>query len=180
MNTVDQKANRLIGGILFLSLAVLIFLFWWIYGKPVASAEGKAWVAFLPSLNAGLNTASALAACLGVWMIKHKRVTLHAALMSVAGLLSAAFLVSYLLYHHFQGDTPFQGQGMIRPIYFFILITHILGSILIVPGLFLTYAFAFTQRFSRHKKLARIVFPLWIYVSVTGVLVYILLHRMEF
>jgi len=95
--------------------------------------------------------------------------------MVSAVIVAGTFLVSYVVYHHFHGDTPFTGQGIIRPIYFFVLISHIVLSMVAVPLVLTTLFFAGTARFDRHKKIARITFPVWLYVSVTGVAVYFFL-----
>ena len=91
--------------------------------------------------------------------------------------LSAAFLVSYLIYHTFHGDTPFLGEGWIRPVYFFILISHVGLSAVMLPLILITLYFALTGKLNLHPKVARYTLPLWLYVSVTGVLVYLLLHQ---
>jgi putative membrane protein len=83
--------------------------------------------------------------------------------------------VSYLTYHHFQGDTPFTGTGFIRPVYFFILITHIVLSVFALPMALISAFYAYSRRFARHKRIARYTFPIWLYVSVTGVLVFVML-----
>lgn len=98
-------------------------------------------------------------------------------MMASATLSSALFLVCYIIYHSYQGDTKFLAEGLIRPVYFFILISHILLSMVAVPLVLLTLWFAITQRFTSHKKIARWTFPIWLYVSVTGILVYFVLHN---
>jgi len=95
-------------------------------------------------------------------------------MLSAVG-VAGVFLASYIVYHHFHGDTRFGGQGLIRPVYFFILITHITGSIVALPLVLTTLFFAGTKRFERHRKLARVTFPVWLYVSVTGVAVFFFL-----
>ena len=98
-------------------------------------------------------------------------------LMLAALLVASVFLASYVVYHHYHGDTRFEGQGPVRPIYFFVLVTHVLGSMVALPVVLATLFFAATRRFERHRRLARFTFPLWLYVSVTGVLVFLLLSR---
>jgi len=97
--------------------------------------------------------------------------------MILATFSSALFLISYLLYHYYHGDTKFPGQGIIRPVYFFILITHIITSILVVPLIFTTLFFAASKRFEKHRRIARWTYPIWLYVSITGILVYLLLKK---
>ena len=95
--------------------------------------------------------------------------------MVTAVVFSGLFLVSYLVYHNFQGDTPFTGTGLIRPVYFFILISHIILSVFALPLALITVFFAWKNNFKSHKKIARVTFPIWLYVSVTGVLVFAML-----
>jgi putative membrane protein len=167
----DQKALWLIGGI---SVAALTFLIWLIYfAAPVGA---PAWAASLPAFNACFNAGSTLAMLLGVWAIKHGHRSLHIRCMLMALASSTLFLVSYIVYHHFHGDTRYLGQGWLRSLYFFILISHILLSAAVLPLLLSTVFFASTARYERHKKLARFTFPLWLYVSVTGVVVYFFLR----
>jgi putative membrane protein len=97
--------------------------------------------------------------------------------MVSAFVVSSAFLISYCVYHYHVGDVPFQGQGWIRPVYFTILITHVILAVAIIPLVLITLRRAFTQRFTAHRKIARVTFPLWLYVSVTGVAVYMMLFR---
>ena len=171
-NSSNQKVYLGIG---ILSAVILAFLFWWIYGKETATSSGD-WVTFLPFLNALLNSITALLLIYGYRLIKQGHRDQHATIMLTATATSGAFLVSYLLYHHFHGDTKFIAQGLIRPVYFFILISHIILSIIQIPCILGTLYFAFTSQLEKHKKIARITFPIWLYVSVTGVLVFIFLQ----
>ena len=111
----------------------------------------------------------------GIVAIKQGRRDSHMRFMLGALLASTLFLLSYIAFHHFHGDTKFLGLGWIRPVYFFILISHILLSMLVLPLLLATVYFAASGKFHRHKPLARIVFPMWLYVSITGVAVYFFL-----
>jgi putative membrane protein len=167
----DRHALLLIGGV---SAAALGFLIWLIYFAVPAGTPP--WAAALPTLNACLNASSTVAMSLGVWAIKRGRRSLHIRCMLTALASSALFLLSYIAYHHFHGDTKYLGQGWIRPLYFVILISHILLSAVVLPMLLSTVFFASTARFDRHKRLARLTFPLWLYVSVTGVVVYFFLR----
>ncbi len=167
----DRNALALIGGV---SAAALGFLIWLIYFAVPAGAPS--WAAYLPTLNACLNASSTVAMGLGVWAIKRGKRSLHIRCMLTALASSALFLLSYITYHHFHGDTKYLGAGWIRPVYFFILISHILLSAVVLPLLLSTVFFASTSRFERHKRLARLTFPLWLYVSVTGVVVYFFLR----
>ena len=131
----------------------------------------------LPALNAGLNTATTLLVLLGYWFIKQKAWIGHALCMILAMITSTLFLISYLTYHAHHGSTHFTGQGWIRPIYFLILITHTILAVVIVPMVLRTFYLAARGRFDRHKRLARWTFPIWLYVSVTGVVIYWMLYQ---
>lgn len=111
----------------------------------------------------------------GYVAIKKRRLNIHKTFMVAAFASSALFLIAYVIYHNAHGDTPFQGTGFIRPIYFFILISHILLTTLALPAILVTLFFALTSRFDAHKKIARITLPAWLYVSVTGVMIFFLL-----
>ena len=157
------------------STGVIGFLFWLIYFKTGTGVDAVGWVSNLPALNAILNTITATLLVAGFVFIKKNHRALHVKAMLAATFTSACFLVSYVTYHHFQGDTKFMGIGMIRPIYFFILITHILLSIVQVPLILTTLYLAAVKNFTRHKKVARVTFPIWLYVSVTGILIFVIL-----
>jgi putative membrane protein len=159
-----------------LSAAALAYLFWLLYGRAGSSAP-PFWTSSLPALNAALNGTSAVLLVSGFFAIRRGRRELHMKLMLAALLAASVFLASYVVYHHYHGDTRFTGEGPVRPIYFFVLVTHILGSMAALPIVLTTVFFAFTRRFERHRRLARFTFPLWLYVSVTGVLVFFLLSR---
>ena len=134
-------------------------------------------LSFLPSLNAGLNATSAFLLILGFILIKQGAWTGHALCMCSALGTSTLFLISYLTYHYFHGATPFLHEGWIRPVYFTILITHTILAVVNVPLVILTLARALKGQFDRHVRIARITFPVWLYVSVTGVIVYWMLYR---
>jgi putative membrane protein len=153
---------------------VLGFLFWLLYFRS-ADAGAPAWTSALPTLNACLNFTSAVLLTAGFAAIRSGRRERHQKLMVAAVAVAGTFLVSYIVYHHFHGDTPFTGRGLVRPVYFFILVSHIILSIVAVPMVLTTLFFAGTEQFARHKKIARFTFPVWLYVSVTGVLVYVFL-----
>jgi putative membrane protein len=167
----DSKAYLFIG---ILSASVFAFLFWLIYFKEAATASGD-WVSYLPALNAILNSITATLLVLGYNFIKKGKKEAHIKTMLLAVGTSALFLVSYILYHHFKGDTKFLAEGIIKYLYFFILISHILLSMIQVPLIFTTLFFAFKKNHIKHKKVARWTFPIWLYVSVTGVLIYVFL-----
>lgn len=132
----------------------------------------------LPALNATLNALATCCLVAGWLLIRAGRWRAHRAAMVGALVLSAAFLTSYLVYHYHVGSRPFQGQGAIRVFYFVLLITHIVLAAAIVPLVLVTVSRALTRRFDRHRRIARWTLPLWLYVSVTGVVVYVMLYRL--
>ena len=154
---------------------LLAFTFWWIYFKETNPATGK-FISALPYLNCFLNSLTTVFLLWGYGAIKRGKSELHKKLMISALITSFFFFTSYLTYHHFHGDTPFRGVGIIRIIYFTLLISHIVGSLIQVPLILATFWFAFKKCWVWHKKLARITFPLWLFVSVTGVLVFAFLY----
>jgi putative membrane protein len=138
---------------------------------------GRADVAALPALNALLNGASAVLLSGGWLAIRRRRIAAHRACMLGAFSVSVLFLVSYVVYHALAGSRPFTGQGWIRPVYFAILVTHVVLAAAMVPFVLTTLYRALTADFARHARLARVTLPVWLYVSVTGVVVYVILYR---
>jgi uncharacterized membrane protein YozB (DUF420 family) len=134
-------------------------------------------ISYLPHVNACLNGTSALLLFTGYGFIRARNVTAHRTCQVAALGISILFLASYLTYHFHHGATRFQGTGVIRPIYFAILLTHTILAIVIVPLVVLTFYRAFRNDFMRHRRIARITLPLWLYVSITGVIVYLMLYQ---
>jgi uncharacterized membrane protein YozB (DUF420 family) len=132
----------------------------------------------LPHLNACLNATSGILLFTGYYFIRRGRVTAHLRCMTAALVVSVIFLVSYVVYHAEHGSTRFTGQGLIRPLYFTILLTHTVLAAVIVPFVAVTIRRAWRGDFARHRRIARWTFPLWAYVSVTGVVVYLLLYQL--
>lgn len=132
-------------------------------------------LSFLPPIYAGINGLTAILLISAVIAIKNGNRKRHELLMTSAIACSVVFLIMYVAYHMSSDTTKFGGEGWIRYVYFFILITHIALSIIIIPLVLFTYVRALSQSFDRHKKLARITFPLWLYVAVTGVIVYLMI-----
>ncbi|WP_034061180.1 DUF420 domain-containing protein [Lacinutrix jangbogonensis] len=130
---------------------------------------------FLPSIYATINGCTAIVLLLALWAIKKGNRRLHERLMKFAILLSVVFLLLYIAYHMTSDSTKFGGEGVIAYVYYLILITHILLSIVVIPFVLITYVRAISNNFERHKKIARITFPLWLYVAVTGVIVYLMI-----
>ncbi len=130
---------------------------------------------FLPPIYATINGLTAVLLIMAFIAIKKKNIVLHQNLMTTAIWCSVVFLVMYVAYHMTSDSTKFGGEGFIKYVYFFILITHILLSIVIIPFVLITYVRAITNNIERHKKIAKITFPMWLYVAVTGVIVYIMI-----
>lgn len=134
--------------------------------------------AVFPALNAGLNATSAVLITTGIGLIRAGRRAAHRGVMIAAVVSSSLFLVSYLYYHAHVGSVRFTGQGWIRPVYFGILLTHTILAATVVPLVIVTLARGLRERFDRHKKIARWTYPIWLYVSVTGVVIYVLLYHL--
>ena len=134
--------------------------------------------AIFSAVNATLNGSSAVLLLIGRWFIGRGRISIHRAFMIAALVTSSAFLVSYLYYHAHVGSVHFQGQGWSRPVYFTILISHTILAAVVVPMVIITLSRALRERFDRHRAIARWTFPVWMYVSVTGVIVYVMLYHL--
>jgi putative membrane protein len=132
-------------------------------------------LSFLPPIYASINGVTAILLILAVMAIKKGNRRLHEKLMTSAIACSVVFLVMYVAYHMSSESTKFGGEGIIRYVYFILLISHIILSVTIIPLVLFTYVRALSEQFDRHKKLARISFPLWLYVAVTGVIVYLMI-----
>jgi len=132
----------------------------------------------LPTLNAALNTLSAVFLCAGYYFIRRKNRESHRRCMLLALACSTLFLISYLAYHFQVGSVGYKGQGWIRPVYFAILITHTVLAAAVVPLALVTLNRALRERFDAHRRIARWAFPIWLYVSITGVIIYLMLYRL--
>ena len=166
-----DKRNIVI--LLAVSVLALAFLVWIIYfGPEDKSFLSKEVISFLPVVNATLNSLSSIFLILGYYFIRKKNERVHRNFMMSALLTSGLFLVSYLVYHYAHGDTKFINVGFIKYSYFFILISHIILSGVALPLIFITVYFIFVGNREKHKKFARVTFPIWLYVSVTGVLIF--------
>tara|TARA_X000000950_G_scaffold94134_1_gene118568 strand:+ start:2262 stop:2795 length:534 start_codon:yes stop_codon:yes gene_type:complete len=130
---------------------------------------------FLPPIYAAINGITAIILIIAYWAIKQKNISLHEQLMKTSIGLSLIFLVMYVAYHMTSDPTPYGGEGIIRYVYYFILISHIFLSIGIIPMVLITYVRAISNLFFEHKKIARYTFPIWMYIAVTGVIVYLMI-----
>jgi putative membrane protein len=156
------------------SVAMLAVLVLVLYGHR-GTTVGPAWLHYLPALNATLNATSACFLILAYRAVRRRAFPAHARHMLRAFVASALFLVSYLVYHSVHGDSKFGGHGGVRPIYFFILITHVGLSAVALPLILSSFFLSLSGRYPSHKRLSKYTLPIWLYVSVTGVLVFALL-----
>jgi putative membrane protein len=163
----DNKYNKLI---IFLSVAIplIVAVLFGVkidYDLPI----------FLPPVYASINALTALILITAVWAIKNKKRKLHESLMKTAIVFSVVFLILYVAYHMTSDSTHYGGEGTLKYFYFFILISHILLSVIVIPFVLITLVRAITNDFERHKKIARITFPLWLFVAISGVVVYLMI-----
>ena len=156
------------------ALAVSVIVIGVIESAPTSAGETHS--TFRPALHAALNGSCAAVLLVGYWLIRRRRITAHAVFMILAGLLTATFLASYLTYHASAGSTKFQGEGWARILYFTILISHTILAALVAPLVGSLYWFAGSRQWGKHRKVARVTLPIWVYTSITGVLVYYMLH----
>jgi putative membrane protein len=163
-----------IAAILALSAAATIFLFWLIYIHPAAASSAQ--FAFLPALNAILNGLSATALLIGYTFVRAHRIPQHRAAMVTAFIFSTLFLVSYIAHHALHGDVRYPLHAAFRMPYLWLLASHILLAVVALPVVLSTFFFSLSRRISQHRKIARFTFPLWLYVSVTGVVTYVMLR----
>ena len=175
LNSISIKTA--VTSIIFVSVGILLFLIWLIYLKEPLIVPDLPYISYLPLANAIFNSLSAFCLMAGYLAIKKRKRELHLKFMLSALIFSFLFLVSYLFYHTFHGDTLYEGEGLIRGFYFFILISHIFLSAVVLPMILTTVYFAATGNFAKHPRIARIALPLWLYVSVTGVMVYLILYH---
>ena len=172
---VNAKGDRpfwIVNGVVsVVALSVLAYLLLIRQGSGDRTA-----LAFMPAVNATFNAASAVLLVLAVMAIKQRQVARHQALMLSAFASSTFFLVGYLAYHYVHGDTRFPGTGPLRTAYLALLASHVLLSIPVVPMCLAAFYFAFRREFVTHKKITRFLFPIWLYVSVTGVVVFLMLR----
>lgn len=149
-------------------VAILLFI-------PQTGKLGDINVSFLPHLNGVLNTATAIALMVGYYFVKKKNQEYHRLAMLSAFAISSMFLVSYVVYHFQSAPTKFGGTGLIKGVYYFLLLTHIALAAIVVPFVLFSLYYALTKQIARHKKVVKYTFPIWLYVSVTGVIVYLMI-----
>lgn len=163
----SKRAINIISIVIPLAVAILL-------GIPQKVDLGG-WTKMLPHLNAGINSLTSILLIVAIIAIKSKNIALHQTCMRFAFILGACFLVFYVLYHLTNPSTKFQGEGGLRYFYFIILISHILLSLIVLPFVLRAMFFAWTKQFAEHRNVAKIAFPIWLYVSVTGVIAYLMI-----
>lgn len=173
LDNQNSKANQIKYKNLIIAVSIVI---------PVVVAllfrvrlEGVQSFTFLPPIYAAINGYTAIILIIALWAIKNRKTTLHEQLMKTAIGLSLTFLVMYVLYHLTSEPTPYQGEGWLKTLYYFILVSHILLSITIIPLVLISYVRAISQQFTSHRKIAKITFPIWLYITITGVIIYLMI-----
>ncbi len=174
MTTPALPTRPAISAILAVSILATLFLFWLIYVHPAADPSSLR-LTFLPALNALLNGLSASALMIGFVFIRARRIPAHRASMFTAFVFSALFLVSYIVNHALHGESHYPIHSPLRTFYLILLVSHILLSVVALPMILITFFFSLTGRIPNHRRIARWTFPIWLYVSVTGVIVYAML-----
>lgn len=171
MNQVDNLSVKARPWIVVVSIAVPALVTLLLLTEKIEGFD----TTFLPPIYATLNAFTAVFLVAALLAIKRKNIVVHKTLMSAAIVFSALFLVLYVIYHSTSDSTPFGGVGNIRVVYFTLLLSHILLSVVVIPLVLITYVRALAQRFDRHKRIARITFPIWLYVAISGVVVYLMI-----
>ena len=175
VTAAPQSSTRpAIAVIMVISAAATLFLFWLIYIHPAAATSDQ--YAFLPALNAVLNGLSAIALLVGFTFIKSHKIKAHRAAMITAFGFSTLFLISYILHHALHGDVRYPAHAALRSVYLPLLASHIVLAVVALPLILVTFFFSLSGRIPQHRKVARWTFPLWLYVSVTGVVTYVMLR----
>jgi len=167
MTTDTKKYNK---WIVILSIAIPVVVA--ILFKVKIDAELPI---FLPPVYASINALTSIILLVAVWAVKNKKIKLHEKLMKTAIVFSIVFLVLYVAYHMTSNSTKFGGEGSLKIVYFIILISHIILSIVVIPFVLITYVRAITNNIEHHKKIAKFTFPLWLYVAISGVVVYLMI-----
>jgi putative membrane protein len=169
-----EEGRGPVAGIVVVSAVAIAFLLWLLYvhQAPAGFADR---LSFLPALNAVLNGCAAVSLVIGFIRIKQRNIVSHRNAMITAFVFSSLFLLSYITHHALHGDSHYPGHSVMRTVYLLVLGSHVLLSVFALPLVLTSFFFSLSGRFPQHKKVARVTFPIWLYVSVTGVLVYLLL-----
>lgn len=170
MSTKIITIKRIIIGLSILVPVLVAILYYFIPNKPSINLDLR----FIPKVNATINFVVSILLALGLFFIKRKEIKKHQICMGTAFSLSALFLVFYVIYHFLYESTKYGGDGFLKIIYLIILLTHIVLAAVVVPFVLFSFYFALTNQIEKHRKLSKITWPIWFYVSVSGVLVYLL------
>jgi len=173
-STPRSDTGPAIAAILAISAAASLFLFWLIYVHPAAATSAQ--YAFLPAMNAVFNGLAATALLIGYTFIRARRIRQHRASMITAFVFSTLFLAGYIAHHALHGDVRYPAHAALRTFYLSLLASHILLAVVALPLVLVTFFFSLSGRIPQHRKVARWTFPLWLYVSVTGVITYVMLR----
>lgn len=174
MATLQLEQHRKYGRLINVLAVIIPLVVAILLGVRQKVDLGK-WTTYLPHINAVLNTVTAILLMVGYYFIKNKKVAAHRNTMLTAFALGFLFLISYVLYHLSNESTPFGGQGLIRPIYYFLLVSHIVLSVVVVWFVLRAVYFALSGQFDKHRQVVKWAYPIWLYVSITGVIVYFLI-----
>ena len=167
----QEKTSNLLINIVSVAVPLVVAVLLSIPAKP----DFGAWTKILPHINGVVNSLTALALICGLVFIKLKKVHLHRLAMAAAFALGGVFLVCYVIYHLTNLSTKFGGEGAIRYVYYFVLLSHIALSLVVLPLVLRAMFFAVTKQFTRHKKIVKFAYPIWLYVSITGVIAYLMI-----
>ena len=170
----NQKKSTLLINIISIAVPLVVAI---LLGLPSKLQLGE-WTKTLPHVIGLLNTLTTLSLILGLIFIKLKKITFHQAMMTISFALGGLFLVCYVFYHLTNPANKFNGEGFIRYVYFFTLISHIGLSLVVLPLVLRAMFFAATKQFAAHKKIVRFAYPIWLYVSITGVMVYLFVYQL--
>lgn len=173
-NFIEEKKSKLIINVISIAVPVVVAI---LLGLP-NKVELGAWTKSLPHVIGTINTLTTIALILGLVFIKTNNINAHRLMMTFSFLLGGLFLVFYVIYHLTNPANRFSGQGFVRYFYFFTLITHIGLSLVVLPLVLRAMFYAVTKQFSRHKKIVRFAYPIWLYVSATGVIVYLFVYQL--
>ena len=172
INQEKQKSYQRLINVLSIAIPVAVAV---LLNPRVPKIELGEWSRVLPHFNGIINSLTSLLLLAGLYFVKRKNIQMHRRLMTAAFVLGSVFLVSYVLYHVSNESTSFGGQGWVRPVYYFLLVSHIVLSVVVVRFVLLALYFALSNQIERHKRIVRWAYPIWLYVSVTGVLVYLMI-----
>lgn len=169
--SIEKKYLSFIAAVSVLIPLVIAYLVY----RPQMVGEGKTWVFLLPHLNALINGATSILLLAGLYFIRRRQINYHRTMMLSAFILGSLFLVSYIIYHSSTPSTSFGGSGWIKTVYYFLLLSHILLAAVVVPLVLMALYFAFKEKITQHKRIVKFAFPIWLYVSITGVAVYLMI-----